>query len=77
VNILDCDSLWNLVVRDVTGDGIPDIIATTGSDGLYTLVGHGDGTFDVNGPDPSSGSRPSAVATGDVDRDGITDVVAL
>jgi hypothetical protein len=63
-------------VGDVSGDNIPDIVAATvGNFGLYTLIGNGDGSFTINGPDSSSGANLRNVALGDVDGDGFIDAV--
>jgi len=69
------------VVADLNGDGIPDIAATTNYNanntggGVDVLLGVGDGTF--NGPVSrwAEGFETFAIAVGDINRDGIPDLV--
>ena len=68
-----------VAVADFNGDGIPDLVATNfgflGSDpGVHVLLGHGDGSFAA----PVTYFIPAAltgVAVGDLNGDGICDVV--
>jgi hypothetical protein len=64
----------NVVVADVTGDGIPDlVVVSNGSDTVSVLPGIGNGTF----APPLSyavGDGPAAVAVADLNRDGQLDL---
>lgn len=64
-----------LLKEDMTGDGIPDLVATSAKgDNLYMIPVHGDGTFGE--PLPFSGAGgPVSIAVGDFDDDHQTDVV--
>ena len=67
-----------LVVADVTRDARPDIIvANAGSNTVSVLVGSGSGSFTPTSSSPlgSGGSNPAVVAVGDVNGDGIPDLV--
>jgi hypothetical protein len=70
--------LSETTVADVTGDGIPDIItANAGSSDLSVLAGAGDATFLAPVSIPlAAGSSPEHVAAGDVNGDGIPDLIA-
>ena len=57
------------LVRDVTGDGKADVVLPG-----YLLPGNGDGTFGPGSYFPC-GAYPECVAAGDVDGDGILDLV--
>jgi hypothetical protein len=81
VNYLVGKSPQSVVVADVNGDGIPDLI--TANQGTYpnntdgsvsVLLGNGDGTFQpaVN---YAAGIKPYAVAVGDLGNDGQLDLV--
>jgi hypothetical protein len=69
-----------LATADLTGDGIPDLIATNSGtptnpgDTVSVLLGNGDGTF---GPQRTYtvGSQPYAVAVADVNGDGKPDLI--
>jgi hypothetical protein len=77
----DCGYTTNQpVVADLNGDGIPDIVATVDAAGeapgcVAVFLGQGDGTFaavmDVN----CGGVQPYSVAVGDLNHDGIPDLV--
>jgi hypothetical protein len=79
------DSPFNVAIGDVNGDGIPDLAIInspsstadrSGQDGLTLLIGDGRGGFR---PAPGSpfvtARRPNMVALGDVNGDGVADVV--
>ncbi len=64
-------------VADVTGDGELDLLVATSSNGLATLRGLGDGTFDYPRFELFSGSKATwaPVGTTDFDGDGRVDVL--
>jgi Bacterial Ig-like domain (group 3)/FG-GAP-like repeat len=70
-----------IVVADVNGDGIPDLVFGDGGMGgggsVSVLIGRGDGTFnpEVNYPFPRSGGITSMVVT-DLNGDGKLDIAA-
>jgi hypothetical protein len=69
-----------LVEADFNGDQNPDLAVTSGSlSNLSLLLGVGDGSFRLPAAAPVfvAGTQPSAVVTGDLDRDGTQDVVVL
>lgn len=66
-----------VLVHDFNADGIADLAVTGG--GLRIVFGNGasgngDGTFTL-GPNYTTSSAPNHIATGDIDGDGITDLV--
>ena len=68
-----------MAVADLTGDGIPDIVAVnngggTGTGTVSVLLGNGDGTFQSQ-QTYAVGKEPTAVAVADLNGDGIPDIV--
>lgn len=79
------DSPFNVAIGDINADGIPDLAivnspsSTTdrsGQDGLTILLGDGHGGFTrMTGLPFVTGKRPNMVAIGDVNGNGVSDVV--
>jgi hypothetical protein len=64
-------------IADVNGDGIPDLVLTSGWYGgatLYVLLGKGDGTFMTPRSYTNIGTCPFGTAFGDFNKDGILDM---
>jgi hypothetical protein len=64
-------------VADVNGDGIPDIVVSVGLGGVGVLLGNGDGTFQAMVRDFRVSLSYSSWAVGDLNGDGILDLVSL
>jgi len=65
-----------LAVGDVTSDGVPDLVV--GTMDVEVFAGHIDGTFDAPIAVTTGGTTAvAAIALGDVDGDGATDIVAI
>lgn len=64
----------DITIQDMDYDGILDLIVVDSNGLMIVAVGNGDGTFKTSNP-PVSNARVSAVDTGDVNGDGIPDIV--
>ena len=69
----------DVVIADVDRDGVPDLVVinTVDTAGFFTLaifLGKGDGTFAPRSDHPL-GFKPYSLAVGDLDRDGVLDLV--
>jgi hypothetical protein len=79
------DSPFGIAIDDINGDGNPDLAiinspgitsSNTGRDGLTVLLGDGKGKFITMPGSPfTTGKAPSRVAIGDLNGDGIPDIV--
>lgn len=79
------DSPFNVAIGDVNGDGIPDLAIVnsasstsdrTGREGLTILIGDGRGGFTKMAGSPfETPKRPNMVAIGDLNGDGVGDIV--
>ena len=63
------------VVADFNGDGKPDLAAAMGSNRVAIRLGNGNGTFGVPTEYVTGGENPTAMAAGDMNLDGNTDLV--
>jgi len=79
------DSPFGVAIGDINGDGNPDLAIINspsitadnkGRDGLTVLLGDGTGKFTTMPGSPfTTGAAPSRVAIGDLNNDGIADIV--
>jgi hypothetical protein len=61
-------------VADINGDGYPDIFAfSNGANLVFTLLGNGDGSFQVGPTTTAGGFDLTSIAVGDFNNDGIPD----
>jgi hypothetical protein len=67
---------FDVQVADMTGDGVPDLVASTNGGYLSIMAGHGDGTF---APEMNFGlfGTPLAVINGDFDGNGLGDFLVV
>ncbi|MEM7305530.1 MAG: VCBS repeat-containing protein [Planctomycetota bacterium] len=67
----------SVAIADVTGDGVPDVLAgNQASEDVTVFAGVGNGVFEQAGSF-GAGRHLEVVAAGDVDGDGLTDVAAV
>ncbi len=68
-----------VAARDLNGDGLPDLVAAEGGfpqGGVAVFLNRGSGNFSAPVYLPGDAAAADAVAVGDVDGDGIPDIVA-
>ena len=72
----------SIAIGDFNGDGIPDLAVLNSSlfigaqnSTITILLGNGDGTFTSMPISPTSGQYPQSIAAGDLNGDGIPDLV--
>ncbi len=68
-----------IAIGDLNNDGVPDLAtANNGSDDVSVRLGNGDGTFTANTEydvDPGETNRPGGISIGDLNADGVPDIV--
>lgn len=70
----------NVQVADLNGDGIPDLVGgevNTMGNNLYVFLGTGGGQFQAPINFAGGGFEPNALAVGDMNNDGIPDLVVM
>ena len=72
---LNNDYTTSITLADLNGDGKPDVVVST-NNGLYTMMGQGDGTFQLSNGIPISGNSPQLTSLADLNGDGNLDIVA-
>ncbi|AFY71953.1 RHS repeat-associated core domain protein (plasmid) [Thalassoporum mexicanum PCC 7367] len=72
---IDLDDGANIEVGDFNGDNNLDLATPSGSNSIAILLGDGEGGF-VNISSFNFGSQLSQLQVGDIDQDGISDIVA-
>jgi hypothetical protein len=65
-----------IVIGDLNGDAIPDVITPLYANSLISAFGNGDGTFTLGPSVPTPSFGPWGVAVADLDGDGIQDIIA-
>ncbi len=66
----------SVVVADINGDGVPDLVTANQSNSVSVLLGRGAGQFDPQMQFPVSG-QPQSVVVADVNGDGVPDLVTV
>jgi len=68
----------SVLVADMNGDGIPDLVTTQSDFGVQILTGNGDGTFTAQPEIPSTnGARLWVAGVADYDGDGFLDIALI
>jgi hypothetical protein len=83
VPVSPTSSIHHVVLADINGDGIPDMVGTEdyylsneqNPGGVVVALGIGDGKFGPATEYPAAVSRPAGLAIADLNRDGHSDVV--
>lgn len=72
---LGSDVPTSILIADVNHDGVPDLVLATTGNHIDVLLGNGDGTFQAV-KSSTLPMEPASIALGDLDGDGIMDLVA-